>query len=36
MGEFKVAEEEVAYGAADGIRKKLLKCMFLSYPSYAK
>ena len=34
MGESKVVEEEVAYGAADGIRKKLLKCMFFSYSSY--
>ena len=31
MGASKVAEEEIAYGAADGIRKKLLKCMFLSF-----
>jgi hypothetical protein len=31
MGESKVVEEELAYKAADGIRKKLLKCMLLSY-----
>src|SRR6266566_2705000 len=31
MGESKAVEEELAYKAADGIRKKLLKCMFLSY-----
>ena len=33
MGEFKVVEEELAYKAAEGIRKKLLKCMFLSFSS---
>jgi E3 ubiquitin-protein ligase SHPRH len=33
MGESKVVEEELAYKAADGIRKKLLKCMFLSNSS---
>jgi E3 ubiquitin-protein ligase SHPRH len=33
MGESKAMEEELAYKAADGIRKKLLKCMFLSYSS---
>jgi E3 ubiquitin-protein ligase SHPRH len=31
MGESKAVEEELAYKAADGIRKKLLKCMFLSF-----
>jgi hypothetical protein len=31
MGESKVAEEEVAYKAAEGLRKKLLICKFLSY-----
>jgi len=31
MGESKAVNEELAYKAADGIRKKLLKCMFLSY-----
>jgi E3 ubiquitin-protein ligase SHPRH len=36
MGESKAIEEELAYKAADGIRKKLLKCMFLSYSSDAE
>jgi E3 ubiquitin-protein ligase SHPRH len=36
MGESKAVEEELAYKAADGIRKKLLKCMFLSYSSDAE
>ncbi len=36
MGEFKAVEEELAYKAADGIRKKLLKCMSLSYSSDAE
>jgi len=31
MGESKAVGEELAYSAADGIRKKLLKCMFLSF-----
>jgi hypothetical protein len=31
MGGSKVEEEEVAYKSAEGIRKKLLKCKFLSY-----
>jgi hypothetical protein len=31
IGESKVEEEEVAYKAAEEIRKKLLKCKFLSY-----
>lgn len=30
MGESKAVEEDLAYNAADGIRKKLLKCMVLS------
>jgi E3 ubiquitin-protein ligase SHPRH len=33
MGESELVKEVLAYKAAEGIRKKLLKCMFLSYPS---
>jgi E3 ubiquitin-protein ligase SHPRH len=31
MGESKAGEEAAAYAAADGLRSKLLKCMFFSY-----
>jgi E3 ubiquitin-protein ligase SHPRH len=36
MGEAKAVQEMLAYKAAEGIRKKLLKCMFLSYSSDAE
>jgi E3 ubiquitin-protein ligase SHPRH len=36
MGESKIVNEELAYRAAAGIRKKLLKCMFLSYSADAE